>query len=95
MRVVCYTLKEKTGQEWTLYDLSDRLLMKGWQIPTYPLPVNLEDTVIQRIVCRADLNYDMAELLMRDIEEGIRELDEAVILPHAKDKKPKVYGFTH
>ena len=93
--VVCYTLKEKTGQEWTLYDLSDRLLMKGWQIPTYPLPVNLEDTVIQRIVCRADLNYDMAELLMRDIEEGIRELDEAVILPHAKDKKPKVYGLTH
>ena len=93
--VVCYTIKEKTGQEWTLYDLSDRLLMRGWQIPTYPLPVNLEDTVIQRIVCRADLNYDMAELLMRDIEEGIRELDEAVILPHAKDKKPKVYGFTH
>ena len=33
--VVCYTIKEKTGQEWTLYDLSDRLLMRGWQIPTY------------------------------------------------------------
>ena len=93
--VVCYALKENEKQEWTLYDLSDRLLMRGWQIPTYPLPAHLENIVIQRIVCRADLNYDMAGLLMNDLLEGIQELDHATVLVHGKKTKPKVYGFTH
>lgn len=93
--VVCYTLKEDENREWTLYDLSDRLLMRGWQVPTYPLPKNLENVIIQRIVCRADLNYDMAELLIRDLKEGIQELDHAAVLVHGKKTEPKVYGFTH
>ena len=93
--VVCYGLCEDPQREWTLYDLSDRLLMRGWQIPTYPLPADLEDTVIQRIVCRADLNYDMAELLIRDLQEAVKELDQAVVLVHGKEKPVKVYGFTH
>lgn len=93
--VVCYTLKEDEKREWTLYDLSDRLLMRGWQVPTYPLPKNLENIVIQRIVCRADLNYDMAELLIRDVKEGIQELNQAAVLVHGKKAEPKVYGFTH
>ncbi len=93
--VVCYTLKEDENREWTLYDLSDRLLMRGWQVPTYPLPKNLENVIIQRIVCRADLNYDMAELLIRDLKEGIQELEHAAVLVHGKKTEPKVYGFTH
>ena len=93
--VVCYALKENVKLEWTLYDLSDRLLMRGWQIPTYPLPARLENIIIQRIVCRADLNYDMAGLLMNDLLEGIQELDNAAVLVHGKKTEPKVYGFTH
>lgn len=93
--VVCYGLISDERREWTLYDLSDRLLMRGWQIPTYPLPSDLVGIVIQRIVCRADLNYDMAELLIRDLKEAVKELDQAVVLVHGKDTNAKVYGFTH
>lgn len=92
--VVCYELKE-SNKEWTLYDLSDRLQMKGWQVPAYPLPKNLENIVIQRIVCRADLSYDMAELFIRDFKNSINDLDNSVILVHGKKVEPKVYGFTH
>lgn len=93
--VVCYGLREDNDREWTLYDLSDRLLMRGWQIPTYPLPADLEQVVIQRIVCRCDLDYDMAELLVRDFIEAIKELDKATVLVHGRQTPPKVYGFTH
>lgn len=93
--VICYSLHEDSKREWSLYDLSDRLLMRGWQIPTYPLPAEMEKIIIQRIVCRADLNYDMAELLIRDMKEAIKELNQARVLVHGKETEDKVYGFTH
>ncbi|WP_300350500.1 glutamate decarboxylase, partial [Clostridium sp.] len=46
--IVCYKLKDDANVEWTLYDLADRLLMKGWQVPAYPLPADLQDVIIQR-----------------------------------------------
>ena len=93
--IVCYRLKNEDDVEWTLYDLADRLAMKGWQIPAYPLPVNLQNTIIQRIVCRADLSYDMAELFIRDLKMAINDLNNAKILVHGKKQESKKYGFTH
>ena len=93
--IVCYRLKDENAVEWTLYDLADRLAMKGWQIPAYPLPINLDKTIIQRIVCRADLSRDMAELFIRDLKAAIKDLNNANVLMHGKKTENKVYGFTH
>lgn len=92
--IVCYRLKEEK-YKWSLYELADRLMMHGWQVPAYPLPANLDTVIIQRIVCRADLSRDMAELFMRDLKNAIEELENATILVHGKKKEKKVYGFTH
>ncbi len=92
--IVCFKLKEDANVEWKLYDLADRLLMKGWQVPAYPLPENLQDVIIQRIVCRADLGHNMAEQLMQDIKEGIEALNKARVLQDRETKKG-AYGFTH
>ena len=92
--IVCFKLKEDANVEWTLYDLADRLLMKGWQVPAYPLPENLQDVIIQRIVCRADLGHNMAEQLMQDIKDGIEALNKARVLQDRETKKG-AYGFTH
>ncbi|WP_024615762.1 glutamate decarboxylase [Clostridium sp. Ade.TY] len=92
--IVCYKLKEDANVEWTLYDLADRLLMKGWQVPAYPLPENLQDVIIQRIVCRADLGHNMAEQLIQDIKDGIEALNKARVLQDRETKKG-AYGFTH
>ena len=43
--IVCYKLRDDVNVDWTLYDLADRLLMKGWQVPAYPLPADLQDTI--------------------------------------------------
>lgn len=78
--IVCYKLRDDVNVDWTLYDLADRLLMKGWQVPAYPLPADLQDTIIQRIVCRADLSHNLAELYLRDLKAAIEDLNNARVL---------------
>ncbi len=90
--IVCYTLIERVDRGWSLYDLSDRLLMRGWQVPSYPLPANLDEVIIQRIVCRADLGMDMAEQLIADIKEAIEALEEKI---KGNEIRPIKHGFTH
>ncbi|MCG4734634.1 glutamate decarboxylase, partial [Casaltella massiliensis] len=75
--IVCYKLREDRNCDWDLYDLADRLLMKGWQVPVYPLPKNLEDNIIQRIVIRADFGMNMAYNYVQDMQEAIEFLNKA------------------
>ncbi|MGY3767011.1 glutamate decarboxylase [Vagococcus vulneris] len=92
--IVCYKLKDDAKVEWTLYDLADRLLMKGWQVPAYPLPADLDKQVIQRFVCRGDLGENLAEALIEDFKQCIKDLDNARVLYHDKGDV-YTYGFTH
>ena len=91
--IVCYKLRDDVNVDWTLYDLADRLLMKGWQVPAYPLPADLQDTIIQRVVCRADLSHNLAELYLRDLKAAIEDLNNARVLN--QKSKTGVQGFTH
>ena len=91
--IVCYKLRDDVNVDWTLYVLADRLLMKGWQVPAYPLPADLQDTIIQRIVCRADLSHNLAELYLRDLKAAIEDLNNARVLN--QKSKTGVQGFTH
>lgn len=93
--IVCYKLKQEAEVAWSLYDLADRLLMKGWQVPAYPLPENLSDTIIQRFVCRADLSFDLAESFIQDFKRAVTELNQAHVLSYGKDENKGSYGFTH
>jgi glutamate decarboxylase len=92
--IVCYRLRHSAGVPWTLYDLSDRLQMKGWQAPTYPLPEDMQDVIIQRFVVRGDFSMNMAVEFAEDFKAAIDNLAEARVLglkvPHFKRR-----GFTH
>ncbi|MDO4569565.1 MAG: glutamate decarboxylase [Planctomycetia bacterium] len=90
--VLCFTQKE-TSARWSLYDLSDRLRMRGWLVPTYPLPPSLEECVVQRFVFRADFGAHLAEELTEDIARAVEELDSAAV--GSRVKKNLRYGFTH
>jgi glutamate decarboxylase len=67
--VVAWKLKEPTN--WSLYDLSDRLRDRGWQVPSYRLPANREYVIVQRAVIRNGFTHDLAAMLIRDIERHI------------------------
>ena len=47
-----WKLKEEERYNWTLYDLSDRLRLRGWQVPAYSMPKDMEEVVIMRVVIR-------------------------------------------
>jgi glutamate decarboxylase len=79
---VCYTLADKSAP-FTLYDLSDRLRTRGWQVPSYPLPAGRQDTTVQRILIRHGFSRDMARFLVRDIERSVAALSSGSRAPHA------------
>jgi glutamate decarboxylase len=61
--------------KWTLYDLQARLQQSGWMVPAYSMPKNIEDMIVMRIVVRQGMSRDMADMLLRDIEDAVKELD--------------------
>lgn len=94
--IVCWKMKDDLEKPWSLYDLADRIRMNGWQVPAYPLPSDMKDVIIQRVVVRQDLSMQLAILLIDDFKRAIEELDKAHILIHGKNTENKgAYGFTH
>ncbi|KLU58975.1 glutamate decarboxylase beta [Peptococcaceae bacterium CEB3] len=71
---VCYTLREAGTTGFSLYDLSDRLRMRGWQIASYPLPADRQDTTVQRMLIRHGVSRDMVSLLLSDLRRELEHL---------------------
>ncbi len=66
--VFAWILKDGEAKNWSLYDLADRLRMKGWQVPAYPMADDLSDMTLQRIVVKVGLSRDLATALLADIK---------------------------
>lgn len=92
--IICWSLKKDANKAWTEYDLSDRLRYYGWQLPAYPLPKNLDDVTIMRVVVRADQSMEQMSLLLRDIKDSIEYLD-AHMKVKAAAPAVKAKGYTH
>ncbi|MEU5842222.1 glutamate decarboxylase [Rhodococcus sp. NPDC047139] len=73
--VFAWMLKKGYTEKWDLYDLSDRLRMKGWLVPAYPMPDDLADVTVQRIVVRNGLSHDLATALLAEIKTEVDFLD--------------------
>nr|WP_246252512.1 glutamate decarboxylase [Ancylobacter pratisalsi] len=69
---LCWKLKDEAAiGGYTLYDLADRLRSRGWQVPAYSMPADREDLVIQRILVRHGVSFDLACLLLDDIKRSV------------------------
>ncbi len=90
--VFAWYLKDETSAKWTLYDLADRLRMKGWIVPAYPMPADLTHLTVQRIVVRNGLSRDLAEKLLADIADAVRYLE---LLESPMPAEGHTPGFTH
>jgi glutamate decarboxylase len=73
---VCYKLKDGLDHGFTLYDLSERVRMRGWLIASYPLPANRGSMVIQRILVRHGVSRDLAQLLLDDLGRALKHLQQ-------------------
>ena len=66
--------------------------MRGWQLPTYPLPADRQDVVIQRVVVRHGVSRDLADLLIEDLKRHVEYLDR---LPAPLPASTTGEGFKH
>ncbi len=66
-----WSLKEGVDPGFNLFDLSDRIRSRGWQIAAYAMPANREDLVIMRILVRHGVSRDLADLLVEDLKRCI------------------------
>ncbi|HME01589.1 MAG TPA: glutamate decarboxylase [Solirubrobacteraceae bacterium] len=79
---------------YTVYDVSGRLRERGWQVPAYTFPENREDLAVLRIVVRAGMNHDMADMLLADLRSETEYL-ESLEAPLPPRDPSKAGGFAH
>jgi len=80
---------------FTVFDLSERLRQRGWQVPAYTFPENMTDTAVIRIVVRNGFSRDLAGLFLDDLQRQVKLLDLHPH-PHAPLVAPNQReAFTH
>ncbi len=90
---LCWKIRDGSDPGFNLYDLADRLRVRGWQVPAYSLPANCEDLAIQRILVRHGVSRDLADLLLNDIKAAIDHLDAHA--PRVSLSDAEGSGFHH
>jgi glutamate decarboxylase len=72
--VFAFTLNDDVAN-YSVFDVADRLRQRGWLIPAYTFPENRQDLSVLRIVVRAGMSIDMADLLLAHMREETAELE--------------------
>jgi glutamate decarboxylase len=84
-----WTMKKNSDPGFTLYDLADRLRLRGWQVPAYPMPEHRTDLIVQRVLARLGFSRDLAGLLLDDIKQALKHFERH---PSSKSSTPKDAG---
>jgi glutamate decarboxylase len=80
---------------YSVYDLSERLRMRGWQVPAYTFPADLEDLAVIRIVVRNGFSMDLANLLLDDLRLHLRILEHNPQKQLPPELQAKRRSFAH
>ncbi|MGE0049418.1 MAG: glutamate decarboxylase [Acidithiobacillus sp.] len=87
-----FAFRLRDSQRYSVYDVSDRLKMQGWQVPAYTLPKDAEKLAVLRIVLREGFSHDMGEILLRDLRAAVDDLEKD---PPSHPKEPGKESFHH
>jgi len=68
--VFAFRLKDGIGN-FTVFDVSNAMRERGWQLPAYTFPKNREDLAALRVVVRLGFGHDLADLLMADLNRQL------------------------
>ena len=77
---------------YTVFDVSDKLRERGWLVPAYTFPENRQDLSVLRVVVRAGMSHDMADLLLADLRDRTEFFESlGAPLPRPAETQP----FSH
>ena len=91
--VFAFALKPEV-ENYTVFDVSDRLRQFGWLVPAYTFPENRQDLSVLRIVIRAGMTMEMANHLLGDLHQ-VTEFLESLDAPMPSAEKEKRTAFAH
>jgi glutamate decarboxylase len=80
---------------YSVFDLSERLRMRGWQVPAYTFPANLQDMAVMRIVVRNGFSMDLASFLLDDLRLHLRILEHNPQTQLPPELQAKRRAFAH
>ena len=90
--VFAFTLKPEV-KNYSVFDVSDRLRENGWLVPAYTFPENRQDLSVLRVVVRAGMSADMADLFLDDVRKQTASLQTLTVpLP---DRPGPRQSFAH
>ena len=72
-------------ENYTVFDVSNALRERGWQVPAYTFPENREDLAALRVVIRRGFSHDLADLLV-DLERQLPRLEQQPEPVHDADR---------
>jgi glutamate decarboxylase len=90
---VAWRIQDGASVGYTLYDVADRLRVRGWQVPAYPLTGSVSNIAVQRILVRQDVSRDLAKLLLDDMRDAIAHFDHHPV--QVSMTKEEAAGFSH
>jgi len=81
-------------ENYTVFDVSDRIRERGWLSPAYTFPEKRQDLSVLRIVVRTGMNLDLADHLLEHLAEQTEFL-ESLDRPLPAQSTDKRQAFAH
>jgi glutamate decarboxylase len=92
--VFAFKLRDDVDK-YSVFDISERLRMRGWQVPAYTFPENLTDMAVMRMVIRNGFSMDLAGLLLNDLRAHLRILEHNPQTQLPPELQKKRESFAH
>ncbi len=80
-------------KNYSVFDVSDRLRERGWQVPAYTFPEQRQDLSVLRIVVRSGMHIEMADKLLEFLADQTKQL-QSLSSPLPRPSKPSK-AFAH
>jgi glutamate decarboxylase len=81
-------------KNYTVFDVASQLRERGWLVPAYTFPENRQDLSVLRVVVRAGMTQDMADLFVEDLRKTTETL-ESLDSPLPQRSAEERAGFKH
>jgi len=92
--VFAFKLRDDVDK-YSVYDVSEHMRMRGWQVPAYTFPENLTDMAVMRIVVRNGFSMDLARLFLDDLRLHLRMLEHNPQTQPPPEIQAKRHSFAH
>jgi glutamate decarboxylase len=93
--VLAFRLRDPAASGYTVFDVSERLRQRGWLVPAYTFPENMQDTAVIRLVVRNGFSQDLADALLADLRMQVQALEQADTPPLPLLPGRPRNGFAH